>query len=1022
MVFKRETRVISVLLTLFMLFMLWPGASFAAAPTITAAEMDYYMSADSIRLQVSFSEGVYGNADHNAPVSKDDFQLNVNSHGGAVTNAVISAVNTTGNNAPAGGEDRLLFYLTLTGGPPSGVETIEVSPLTDSVYNGSGEVMAVSAGVGATLWDKRVDFAPGYPKAGSTQNEGSKQAQLVIYPLNETVIAYYVVVADGANPPSADQVMAGKDSDGNNPLAKGQHANVNTGGIDISVILPDDATDYDAWVVIKDAAGNITGPAKADLRTPDPAGTSYVCEIVGGPQYATLDEALAAVPEKNDSPITIKLLANVTDNNGIEIRWKKITFNLNGKTLTINNPTDNNNGKGLEVHLLSEVNVTGPGNLNISSKMAGLDVNESNFITSDQTTVNINSQNNIGIYADTDCTIVVNGDVSGASAGVTASSGNNITVTGTVTATGTGANHAVFVYYPENTVSVGSAVVSSGTGAGVYIDDHSSDSHVTVGSQAEPGQVVGKGHGIWTRMMSDPSTVTVYGDVEGAYNGISNYGGCDITVYGNVYSTSSATESYGVYGFVNSYTSNIVVEGNVVGVNGVYIHDGQSTVTVTGNVTALGTSTAENIVSGVRASYASCNVGGNVTANNGTGAYSFEQSEITVDGTISAQKYITVKYDDKAIGDNDAFSTKPGYLQYSVGYANAIVWVKGAAGGPIPVESITVTGAGNATSVKKGNTLQMNAAVSPSSATDKTVTWSVENGTGTATINATGLLTGTGAGTVTVRATAHDGSGISGAREITITSSGDSGGGGGGGGISISKPSVVTGNASSITVQSAVLNGEISSPGGTVITAYGFSYSSDEEQWTEVKAGSDNLSGSFSYTLSGLKANTVYYFKAYATNSAGTSYGAVTSFLVLEEQATMAPPAQTVLRFYIGQNDYYVNDQARTMDTAPIIVGGRTMLPIRYMAEPLGATVNWDGNERKVTVILNNQTIELWIGQNLARVNGVETAIDENNPEVKPFITPSGRSMLPLSFIARTLGCRVDWDPAVQEVLVTYPA
>lgn len=34
MVLKREIRVISVLLTLFMLFMLWPGASFAAAPTI----------------------------------------------------------------------------------------------------------------------------------------------------------------------------------------------------------------------------------------------------------------------------------------------------------------------------------------------------------------------------------------------------------------------------------------------------------------------------------------------------------------------------------------------------------------------------------------------------------------------------------------------------------------------------------------------------------------------------------------------------------------------------------------------------------------------------------------------------------------------------------------------------------------------------------------------------------------------------------------------------------------------------
>jgi hypothetical protein len=80
-----------------------------------------------------------------------------------------------------------------------------------------------------------------------------------------------------------------------------------------------------------------------------------------------------------------------------------------------------------------------------------------------------------------------------------------------------------------------------------------------------------------------------------------------------------------------------------------------------------------------------------------------------------------------------------------------------------------------------------------------------------------------------------------------------------------------------------------------------FSYSTDEEQSTEVEVGSSDLLGSFSYTLDGLIPNTVYYFKAYAANSAGTSYGAVQSFLVLEEQAPKAPAASTVLRFYIAK-------------------------------------------------------------------------------------------------------------------------
>ena len=58
----------------------------------------------------------------------------------------------------------------------------------------------------------------------------------------------------------------------------------------------------------------------------------------------------------------------------------------------------------------------------------------------------------------------------------------------------------------------------------------------------------------------------------------------------------------------------------------------------------------------------------------------------------------------------------------------------------------------------------MFATVLPNAATNNTVTWSVTNGTGTANINAAGLLTGITAGTVEVKATANDGSGIFGVK------------------------------------------------------------------------------------------------------------------------------------------------------------------------------------------------------------------------------------------------------------------
>ncbi|SMP62481.1 stalk domain-containing protein [Anoxynatronum buryatiense] len=129
-----------------------------------------------------------------------------------------------------------------------------------------------------------------------------------------------------------------------------------------------------------------------------------------------------------------------------------------------------------------------------------------------------------------------------------------------------------------------------------------------------------------------------------------------------------------------------------------------------------------------------------------------------------------------------------------------------------------------------------------------------------------------------------------------------------------------------------------------------------------------------------------------------------------------------VIRFFINQSDYFVNDSLETMDTSPIISGGRTLLPIRYVAEALGATVGWDAGDQRVTIQFNETTIELWINRNSARVNGVMQQIDANNAQVTPVIIPPGRTMLPLRFVAENLGSSVDWEPVGQEVIIVYPA
>lgn len=50
----------------------------------------------------------------------------------------------------------------------------------------------------------------------------------------------------------------------------------------------------------------------------------------------------------------------------------------------------------------------------------------------------------------------------------------------------------------------------------------------------------------------------------------------------------------------------------------------------------------------------------------------------------------------------------------------------------------------------------------------------------------------------------------------------------------------------------------------------------------------------------------------------------------------------------------FVNGQEVVPDVPPVIIDGRVMVPARFIAEPLGATVEWDGDNR--TVIITSKT------------------------------------------------------------------
>ncbi len=60
----------------------------------------------------------------------------------------------------------------------------------------------------------------------------------------------------------------------------------------------------------------------------------------------------------------------------------------------------------------------------------------------------------------------------------------------------------------------------------------------------------------------------------------------------------------------------------------------------------------------------------------------------------------------------------------------------------------------------------------------------------------------------------------------------------------------------------------------------------------------------------------------------------------------------------IGSRVAKVNGKSVTMATAPVIQNGRTMVPLRFVSENLGASVQWDGASRRVTIKVDEQVFD----------------------------------------------------------------
>jgi hypothetical protein len=101
----------------------------------------------------------------------------------------------------------------------------------------------------------------------------------------------------------------------------------------------------------------------------------------------------------------------------------------------------------------------------------------------------------------------------------------------------------------------------------------------------------------------------------------------------------------------------------------------------------------------------------------------------------------------------------------------------------------------------------------------------------------------------------------------------------------------------------------------------------------------------------------------------------------------------------------------------PYIKGDRTFVPVRFIAERMGAQVDWDNTARAVVLKKDGHTIRLPIGSETYTVDGESKTLDAP-AELMASTQGYARTMVPIRFVAEGLGYQVEWDNTTRTVIV----
>ncbi|MCK5848520.1 MAG: copper amine oxidase N-terminal domain-containing protein [Caldisericia bacterium] len=176
-------------------------------------------------------------------------------------------------------------------------------------------------------------------------------------------------------------------------------------------------------------------------------------------------------------------------------------------------------------------------------------------------------------------------------------------------------------------------------------------------------------------------------------------------------------------------------------------------------------------------------------------------------------------------------------------------------------------------------------------------------------------------------------------------------------------------------------------------------------------------------TISNTNTLAVFIFEAIKTGTARFWFkngkiingkNEILKHFFLPSSFKIVEPRGISISLNVGEKEYYIDEKKEYFSQKPVIFKNRTLVPLRSIAEKMGAKVEWIQKSKKIVISLNDIQVEMKIGNILVLINGQSRYLD-----VPPLIIKSS-TFIPLRYIAETLGGKVTWNDETQKIEIFF--